>query len=118
MNAKEEKRVVIYNRLATVEQINDKLAEREDELITFAQQNGYKPVGIYRDVISGNTHPFKRKGFSELISELDTTKPVAVLVTDYARIGKKLDCFLFTRLWLRAKGIELVAAYSPKLGVS
>lgn len=118
MNTKEEKRVVIYDRLATIKQDNDKLAEREDELNTFAQQNGYKPVGVYRDIASGNTHPFKRKGFSELVSQLDTTKPVAILVTDYARIGKRIDCFLFTRLWLQTKGIELVAAYSPKSGVS
>lgn len=116
MSTKEEKRAIIYNRSATRSINNDKLAKQEAELVAFAEQSGYKPVAIYSDAASGNTHPFKRRGFKELAENIESTKPAAIIVSDYARISRRMDCFLSAHLWLQVNGITLVAAYSPKGG--
>lgn len=116
MNNQEEKRAIIYNRSATRDINSDKLAEYEDELVAFAKQSGYKPIAIYSDIASGNTHPFKRRGFKELAENIESTKPAAIIVSDYARISRRMDCFLSAHLWLQVNGITLVAAYSPKGG--
>lgn len=112
MNNLEEKRAIIYNRSATQDISSDKMAEHEDELVAFAKQNGYEPVAIYNDIASGNTHPFKRHGFKKLAEHVRESKPDAIIVSDYARIGRRMDCFLTVHLWLQVNGIELVAAYS------
>lgn len=112
MNNQEEKRAIIYNRSATRDINSDKLAEYENELVAFAKQHGYKPVAIYNDTASGNTHPFKRRGFKELVKHVEESKPAAIIVSDYARIGRRMDCFLSVHLWLQVNGIKLVAAYS------
>jgi DNA invertase Pin-like site-specific DNA recombinase len=117
MDAKEEKQAIIYNRSATRHISDDKLAEQKDELVAFAEQHGYKPVAVYSDVASGNTHPFKRQGFKKLVKHIEDSKPAAVIVSDYARIGRRMDCFLSVHLWLQVNGVELVAVYSPKGGV-
>lgn len=117
MKTKEEKPVVIYNRIAALEQDSNKLAEQEEKLIAFAEKNGYKPVAVYSDVVSGITHPFKRQGFKELVKHVEDSKPVAVIVSDYARIGRKMDCFLSVHMWLQVNGIKLIATYSPEGGL-
>lgn len=117
MKTNEEKPVVIYNRIATREQNNDKLTEQEDKLIAFAKQHGYKPTGVYTDAVSGRTHPFKRQGFKSLMKLAETTKPAAVIVTDCARVARKMDEFLAAKVWLGMRGIKLIATYSPKGGL-
>mgnify|MGYP002413084156 FL=1 len=112
MNNQEEKRAIIYNRNATQDIKANRMAEHENELVAFAKQHGYKPVAIYNDIASGNTHPFKRRGFKELVKHVEESKPAAIIVSDYARIGRRMDCFLSVHLWLQVNGIKLVAAYS------
>ena len=112
MTTKEEKRAIIYNRSAMQDINSDKMTEHEDQLVAFAKQNGYKPVAIYNDTASGNTHPFKRQGFIKLLKYAEKSKPDAIIVSDYARIGRRIDCFMSVHLWLQVNGIELVAAYS------
>lgn len=114
MKANEEKPVVIYNRVATQEQNSNKLTKQEDRLIAFAKQHGYKPVAIYTDTESGRTHPFKRQGFKSLMKLAETTKPAAIIVTDYARIARKMDELLAAKVWLGMRGIKLIATYSSK----
>lgn len=116
MNVNEEQLVVIYNRIATQEQSNNKLAEQEDKLISFAKQHGYKPVAVYTDTGSGVTHPFKRQGFKSLMKLAETTKPSAVIVTDYARISRKMDEFFAAKIWLRIRGIQIIESYATMGG--
>ena len=117
MSYQEEKRAIIYNRSATRDNNNGKKMKHEDELVAFAKQNGYTPVAAYSDIANGNTHPFKRRGFKELVKHVEDSKPAAIIVSDYARIGRKMDCLLSVCLWLQANKIKLVAAYLPKGGV-
>lgn len=112
MNNQEEKRAIIYNRSATQDIDRDKMAKDEYKLVAFAKQSGYEPVAIYNDIASGNTHPFKRRGFKELVRHVEDSKPTVIIVSDYARIGRRMDCFLSVHLWLQVNGIKLVAAYS------
>ena len=116
MNNQEEKRAIIYNRSATQDIDRDKMAKHENELVAFAKQHGYKPVATYNDIASGNTHPFKRRGFKELVKHVEASKPAAIIVSDYARIGRRMDCFLSAHIWLQVNGVRLVAAYSPEEG--
>ena len=116
MSNQEEKRAIIYNRSATQDINSDKVAEHENKLVAFAKQSGYKPVAIYSDIASGSTHPFKRRGFKELVRHVKDSKPAAIIVSDYARIGRRMDCFLSVHVWLQLNGIKLVAAYSPEEG--
>lgn len=113
---KKTKPVVIYNRVATHRIDSNKLAERDDELIAFAKQQGYEPVAVYSDTASGSVDPFKRVQFSKLAKEIKDTKPVAVIVTDYARISRNFGAYNLTRMWLLTQGIELIATYSFKQG--
>lgn len=117
MKTKDEKLAVIYNRTATRKENGKKLAEQENELVAFAKRRGYKPVAIHADTCSGNTHPFMRQGFKKLAKDIETIKPAALIVSDYARIGRRMECLVTTALWLELNGVELITVYSPEGGL-
>ena len=87
---REGKTAVAYLRVSTAEQSieNQRLA-----INRFAAERGYVVVREYIDeAISGGVSPFKRPGFSAMLSDLMEGKvsPDVILVYEVSRIGRTL----------------------------
>lgn len=87
-------RVAIYLRVSTEEQAlhGYSLQAQEDALIKYAEEHGYKIVGIYRDEgFSARKPVMKRKVIQDLLTDVD---------------AGKIDLILFTKLdrWFRNVG--------------
>lgn len=108
MSIEKEKLVVIYDRFATEPLSDNELTKRTNKLIKLAKQHGYTPVKTYTDVASGTISPFRRHQFGKLVSDLPTTKPRAVITSDYTRITRNFGDWFTTSLWLQTKGVELI----------
>lgn len=81
---------VAYLRVSTSEQTveNQRLA-----IHRFASSKGLRIVKEYVDeAVSGSVSPFKRSGFSQMVSELEegVIKPDVILVYEVSRIGRTL----------------------------
>ena len=114
MSIEKEKLVVIYDRFATEPLSDNKLTKRTNKLVKLAKQHGYTPVKTYTDVASGTINPFKRHQFSKLVSDLPTTKPTAVIISDHTRITRSFSDLFTTILWLQVKGVELITMIDYK----
>lgn len=87
-------RVALYPRVSTEEQVlhGFSLETQEAELIKYANEKGYKIVGIYRDEgFSARKPVLKRKVVQELLADVE---------------AGKIDMILFTKLdrWFRSVG--------------
>ncbi len=87
-------RAALYPRVSTEEQVlhGFSLDTQERELIKYADENGYKIVGIYRDEgFSARKPVLKRKVMQELLADVE---------------AGKIDIILFTKLdrWFRSVG--------------
>ena len=87
-------RVALYIRVSTEEQAvhGFSLAAQEEALISFAEENGYKIVGIYKDEgISGRKPVLKRPAMLQLLSDVE---------------AGKVDLIAFTKIdrWFRSVG--------------
>lgn len=92
MNMEKIQRVAIYIRVSTEEQAlhGYSLDAQESTLIEYAEQHGYKIVGIYRDEgFSARKPAIKRKKMQELLADVE---------------AGKMDMILFTKLdrWFRS----------------
>lgn len=87
-------RAALYPRVSTEEQVlhGYSLDTQEVELVKYAQEKGYKIVGIYRDEgFSARKPVMKRKVMQELLADVE---------------AGKIDIILFTKLdrWFRSVG--------------
>ena len=87
-------RAALYPRVSTEEQVlhGYSLDTQETELVKYAQEKGYKIVGIYRDEgFSARKPVLKRKVMQELLADVE---------------AGKIDIILFTKLdrWFRSVG--------------
>lgn len=87
-------RAALYPRVSTEEQVlhGFSLDTQEEALIQYAQEHGYKIVGIYRDEgFSARKPVLKRKVMQELLADVE---------------AGKIDIILFTKLdrWFRSVG--------------
>ena len=94
MNKAEIIRVALYLRVSTEEQAlhGYSLAAQEDALIKYANEQGYKIVGLYRDEgFSARKPVLKRMVMQELLSDVE---------------AGRIDMILFTKLdrWFRSVG--------------
>lgn len=72
MDQKERKPVRIYLRVSTTDQGEDGngIQSQLDICTKYAEEHGMEIVGVYKDVISGTTHPNDREGLSRLMKDL------------------------------------------------
>ncbi|GHU90546.1 hypothetical protein FACS1894202_10510 [Clostridia bacterium] len=100
------KKAAVYCRVACAD--NAKIAAQENEMLRFAEQNGYGDCVCYRDNgKSGVT--LDRPGFAALMADIESGKIGCVIVQDIARVCR--DYIQFEK-WLNAmegKGIRLIA---------
>ena len=87
-------RVALYPRVSTEEQVlhGYSLDTQETELVKYANEKGYKIVGIYRDEgFSARKPVLKRKVMQELLKDVE---------------AGKIDMIIFTKLdrWFRSVG--------------
>ena len=87
-------RAALYPRVSTEEQVlhGFSLATQEEALVKYAEEHGYKIVGIYRDEgFSARKPVLKRKVVQELLADVE---------------AGKIDIILFTKLdrWFRSVG--------------
>ena len=87
-------RAALYPRVSTEEQVlhGFSLDTQEEALVQYAQEQGYKIVGIYRDEgFSARKPVLKRKVMQELLADVE---------------AGKIDIILFTKLdrWFRSVG--------------
>ena len=72
MKKTERKPVRIYLRVSTNSQGEDGygIQNQLDVCTKYAEDHGLEIVGVYKDVISGDTHPNDRRGLSRLLKDL------------------------------------------------
>lgn len=81
-------RVALYIRVSTEEQAvhGYSLAAQEESLVRYAQDNGYKVVGIYRDEGNSARKPvLKRKVMLQLLDDVKAGKIDRILFTKLDR---------------------------------
>lgn len=81
-------RAALYPRVSTEEQVlrGDSLTAQEEELVRFAEMNGMKIVGIYRDEGNSARKPaLKRKVMMDLLADVKAGKIDRILVTKLDR---------------------------------
>lgn len=90
------RRVRIYLRVSTLNQGQDGngIQAQLDACETYAAQHGLEIAGIYRDVISGASHPRDREGLSRLMRDLKDGE--GVLVHRRCRLSREM----YLGLWL------------------
>jgi len=96
MNKKERKPVRISLRVSTTEQGEDGngIQSQLDICKKYAEEHGMEVVGVYKDVISGTTHPNDRPGLSRLIKDLRDGETVLVHRRD--RMSRDMYLALWT----------------------
>lgn len=101
---KANKRVVIYCRVSTLDQSNER---QESDLIAFAERAGYNVVGIFKENASGakDDRPERKK----VLALAQARKIDAVLVTELTRWGRSTLDVLNTLSELESRGVSLIA---------
>ena len=104
----EQKRVVIYTRVAASEQADKKCKQQAAELTATAKRLGYEPVAVYSDKCSGRIRPSERPKLCELMQQVKDTKPTAILVADYSNISRVMEHTFEFYMWTMLHRLELI----------
>lgn len=84
-NAHNMKKGVIYARVSTSSQSNDRQVH---ELMEYAKRNQIEIVKVFQDTISGSTDAKNRRGASDLFEFMKTNVVNVVLVHEVSRLGR------------------------------
>ena len=119
MKQSKTKITALYSRLSCDDQFkpNDDIGLGESNSITnqkkiledYATKNGFKNLRhFYDDGVSGTT--FERKGFKEMIAEIENDNVSAVIVKDMSRLGRDyLGVGYYTEVFFRQKNVRFIA---------
>jgi len=97
-----------YVRASTKEEVLQGSTERQKELIqNFCKERGWE-VRFYEDkAVSGGT--LQRPAFTQMLNDLDTYKPHAIIVAKIDRFARSLIGLLKTLETLQSKGIGFIS---------
>ena len=108
----QNKITALYSRLSRDDEIqgeSNSITNQKKMLEDFAQRNGFGPLRHFcDDGVSGTT--FERKGFKEMLAEIEAGNIGAVIVKDMSRLGRNyLQVGYYTDVFFREKGIRFIA---------
>ena len=103
---KKEKRVAIYCRVATVDQLS--LEAQKDQLCIYAKEHGYDSLNYYMDNGYSGLN-YNRPALSRLEADIQAGRIGAVIVRNVDRIGRNIFETAYWIEQLRKKGIAFVA---------
>ena len=92
----------IYSRVSTDKQTTD---NQTQELLAFAERNGWNVDAVYSDVISGAKE--KRPELDALMKAVIRREVDVVLIWDISRLGRSLQHLLRLLEDFHAKGVDL-----------
>ena len=106
------KTAALYSRLSVDDERNGESLSIENQkkiLEDFAVKAGYaKFVHFSDDGVSGTT--FERKGFKEMIAQIEAGNIGAVIVKDMSRLGRDyLQVGFYTEVFFQQKGVRFIA---------
>lgn len=81
----QEREVVVYGRVSTNNQ-KDNLKRQINEVVQFANNNGYKVTKVYDDIASGIS--YDRKHFKELLHDVINHKVKTVIISHKDRLSR------------------------------
>lgn len=81
------KKAAIYVRISTQMQHGDR---QEEELTTFASNENYEVVKVYKDVLSGFKNEEERPSLAALLKDSVTNKFDVVLFSEFSRLSRKV----------------------------
>jgi DNA invertase Pin-like site-specific DNA recombinase len=102
----------LYSRLSRDDEMqgeSNSITNQKKILEDFAKRNGFDRFRHFSDDgVSGTT--FERKGFKEMIAEIENGNISAVIVKDMSRLGRDyLQVGFYTEVFFRQKGIRFIA---------
>ena len=94
----------LYSRLSRDDEIqgeSNSITNQKSILEDYAERNGFTPCRHFcDDGVSGTT--FERKGFKEMIAEIEAGNVGAVIVKDMSRLGRDyLQVGFYTEIFFR-----------------
>jgi Site-specific recombinases, DNA invertase Pin homologs len=109
---KSNKVTALYSRLSRDDEMqgeSNSITNQKKILEEYAQRNGFGCVRHFcDDGVSGTT--FERKGFKEMLGEIEAGNVGAVIVKDMSRLGRNyLQVGFYTEVFFREKGVRFIA---------
>jgi DNA invertase Pin-like site-specific DNA recombinase len=108
----QNKTAALYSRLSRDDEMqgeSNSITNQKKILEDFALKNGFtRYVHFCDDGVSGTT--FERKGFKDMIAEIEEGNIGAVIVKDMSRLGRDyLQVGFYTEVFFRQKGVRFIA---------
>jgi Site-specific recombinases, DNA invertase Pin homologs len=112
MKQSNTKITALYSRLSRDDELNgesNSIINQKKILEDYATKSGFKNLRhFYDDGVSGTT--FERKGFKEMIAEIENDNVSAVIVKDMSRLGRDyLGVGYYTEVFFRQKNVRFIA---------
>ena len=109
---KSNKLTALYSRLSRDDEMqgeSNSITNQKKILEEYAERNGFGCVRHFcDDGVSGTT--FERKGFKEMLAEIEAGNIGAVIVKDMSRLGRNyLQVGFYTEVFFREKGVRFIA---------
>jgi len=109
---KSGKITALYSRLSRDDEMqgeSNSITNQKKILEEYAERNGFGPVRHFcDDGVSGTT--FERKGFKEMLVEIEAGNIGAVIVKDMSRLGRNyLQVGFYTEVFFREKAVRFIA---------
>lgn len=106
------KMTALYSRLSRDDEMqgeSNSITNQKKILEDYAEKNGFENCRHFTDDgVSGTT--FERKGFKEMVSEIEAGNVGAVIVKDMSRLGRDyLQVGFYTEIFFREKGVRFIA---------
>jgi len=108
----QNKITALYSRLSRDDDVQGEslsITNQKRILEDYAAKNGFTNVRhFFDDGVSGTT--FDRKGFKEMIAEIEAGNVGAVIVKDMSRLGRNyLQVGFYTEIFFREKSVRFIA---------
>lgn len=102
----------LYSRLSRDDEMqgeSNSITNQKKILEDFAEKNGFANFRHFTDDgVSGTT--FERKGFKEMVAEIEAGNVGVVIVKDMSRLGRDyLQVGFYTEVFFRQKGVRFIA---------
>jgi len=109
---RQQKITACYERLSRDDEQqgeSNSITNQKKILEDFAERNGFVNVRHFSDDgVSGTT--FERRGFKEMIAEIEAGNVATVIVKDMSRLGRDyLQVGYYTEIFFRQKGVRFIA---------
>ncbi len=106
-----------YVRASTKEEVKQGSMDRQKNTIkAWADQKGYEVIFYEDSAYTGKK--IKRPGLERMFMEIDTYKPVAVIVTKIDRFARSLKDLQNMISDLQGKGVDFIAIEQPDINTS